>query len=228
MASSYPVSLDVFAPTPSTLAGPMAHSLLHKQATDALAAIEAELGVNPSQRMFIRCTSTTRPASPVAGMTIFETDTNRVMQYQSAVTGWTGLWYTAWGRVASVSGNAASGVATLIADTGYACTWVAVANRRYRVWFHAVALGTVAGDLLTTFLSTAANVVVAETDAQIGSALLGMFDLNYELVGVAAGSVTYKMRMQRSAGTGNVSVVASATNTAGMCVEDIGPNGNPL
>lgn len=48
MASNYPTAYDVFDPPPSTLAGPVAHSLLHRQATDALAAIQAELGLNPS------------------------------------------------------------------------------------------------------------------------------------------------------------------------------------
>ena len=42
------------------------------------------------------CTSGTRP-TPIKGMSIFETDTSKLLQYQSATTGWTPPWNIPWG-----------------------------------------------------------------------------------------------------------------------------------
>jgi hypothetical protein len=76
----------------------------------------------------IICTSTTRPSVNLyKGMTIYETDTNRLMEYQTATTGWTPPWNLAWGKIAfnSRQTSVSSGAVLQI-------TPPFVANRIYR------------------------------------------------------------------------------------------------
>ena len=48
----------------------------------------AEVNTYLAKQAVIGCTSTTRPSSPPEGMTIYETDTDRLLTYTTATTGW--------------------------------------------------------------------------------------------------------------------------------------------
>ena len=49
MATNYPSGLDTFTdPTPTTYENVVSHAGQHSNANDAIAAVEVELGVNPS------------------------------------------------------------------------------------------------------------------------------------------------------------------------------------
>ena len=82
------------------------------------------------------CTSSTHPASPLAGDVIYETDTGNTLTYQSSTTGWTANWNTGWGSMGSgfQSGGDQSTTTTITDVTGAAVTFTAVANRKYQAF----------------------------------------------------------------------------------------------
>jgi len=86
-----------------------------------------------AKQVVVTCTSGTRPSSPPEGMTIYETDTDKMLTYTTATTGWVPPFNLPWGRVASASSGAAtSSIGTSNTDVnGLSVTWTAVANRYY-------------------------------------------------------------------------------------------------
>lgn len=126
------------------------------------------------------------------------------------------------GRVASLTVNANTAPATALADTGYQLNWVVQAGRRYHAWLHSLMQGTVANDLGTVFLTDASNNRLVETDVPMVGSLLAPVSIHVELANLPAGQFTLKTRLQRSVGTGSVTLLASPTNLGTICVEDIG------
>ena len=94
----------------------------------------AEVNTYLAKQSVIVCTSTTRPSSPPEGMTIYETDTDKLLTYTTATTGWQPPWNMPWGvmgqAVVSAEQTVASGGVDL---TGASVTYTAVAGRRVRI-----------------------------------------------------------------------------------------------
>jgi microcystin-dependent protein len=70
---------------------------------------------NPTYKNYTICTSATRPAVPVAGQQIFETNTNKILTYNGSywfVNDWLGTWPSFWARKLS----ATSTVGTVVFD----------------------------------------------------------------------------------------------------------------
>lgn len=61
---------------------------------------------------FIVCTSSTYPTSPTAGMLIYETDTNKFLQYTTSTTGWQPPWNTPWGEIGYAQTTSTQGLTT--------------------------------------------------------------------------------------------------------------------
>lgn len=79
----------------------------------------------------IRCTSSTRPSTPVAGMTIYETDTKFLLEWNSTASAWQKPWNSEWGIVysgvpSSITYNTGAGVSSSF-------VWPCVAGRKYRI-----------------------------------------------------------------------------------------------
>lgn len=182
-------------------------------------------GSNP----YIVCTSSTRPASPVAGTLIFETDTYKLLQYTTATTGWVQPWNMPWGIVGYVSSDTTQGSITTETDLTFATiTATYVANRRIRFTFIARFQSTVGGDQVAIRIKEGAGLVQFQ-QGLYSTANTDGFPLMTTMVATpAAGSHTYKVTAARGAGTGTVSMIGGlGTQPNTYLIDDIGPNGNP-
>lgn len=101
-------------------------------------------------------------------------------------------------------------------------TFTAVAGRRYKITADCFMTSTVAGDLASIQITNAANSPLQSAHVAVPTGLYSL-KAHAELVAVpGAGSVTYKVRANRAAGSGTVAVVAGAAYPAFILVEDIG------
>lgn len=175
----------------------------------------------------IICTSSTRPASPVAGMTIFETDTYKTLQYTTATTGWQLPWSQPWGEMAFAQVTAAqTGLSTTVDLTGLSVTFTAVANRKIitTLWIGQWQNITTAGQSSMWIADGANNpkaIASFQTDAVPTMAQL----IAQARETTTAGSITRKGRGSATAGT--ISITGSATQPNFILIEDLGPSANP-
>lgn len=184
----------------------------------------------PAPEGVILCTSTTHPLNPYVGMRIFETDTGKELTFQSATTGFTPPWNTAWGEIVQPAKNLANQatISTIVDVTTCTLTFTAVANRSIEVIGRVLVQSTVAADVATLSVANAAS-----ADLAIARALLTTVTTFVNLPIThhetpAAGSVTYKLRMVRTAGTGTLTVAGGGTGYGVISIKDVGPNGNPV
>ena len=182
-----------------------------------------------AKQAVVVCTSTTRPTSPPEGMTIYETDTDKVLVYTTATTGWQPPWNMPWGRVASATGTATTNIGTSDVDlSNMSVSWNAVQNRRYRVSVQATVIAPSTGTDCNVFVSITDNSNNVQTTAAQTAGLL----LSYTAFHVtdvfnytsAAASVTRKARARVSTSSSN-SLYLSHVPT--ILVEDLGPTGSP-
>lgn len=171
------------------------------------------------------CTSTTRPASPYKGQTIYETDTGRLLVYYGVTTGWQLPWGQPWGvlGVGIKTSNQTGIGATAVDVSQLSVTWTAVANRYYRT-----------SAIIPVFSQASANsyVVLTITDGastvkqQTNLFTVAGYDINLNTFAIesniSAGSTTRKARIATTAGSGVVSSNSSIYPT--IIVEDIGPS----
>ena len=115
---------------------------------------------------------------------------------------------------------------TTVADiTSLTATWTAISTRVYELEFVGCVASSVAGDEVNMTITDSSNTVVGGTLSDL-SATAGRrtpCNVKVRLTGLS-GSVTYKVRGTRNAGTGNCSVFASATQPATFQVLDVGAN----
>lgn len=167
----------------------------------------------------IVCTSGTRPSSPVEGMQVFETDTDRLLSYDG--TNWTLPDNVAGGTLGYAQVTASQTGITSITDlTGLSVTVTVSAGRRIRI----EAMAKVSNDTLGgrtagqireggTTLTDFVDFYAAATNAStIGHAPV--------VLTPSAGSHTYKLSLQGITGTAAMS--AGASNPAFILVTDIG------
>ena len=188
-----------------------------------------------AKQVVVTCTSGTRPSSPPEGMTIYETDTDKMLTYVSATTGWVPPCNKPWGVVTATSGGtsgygycrittAQNGVGTSATDvTNATVTFTAVANRLYRV--------TASADLLQAATATEGQIQLlvdgtAYATSRIGITTTDRFAVIATVLTLSAGSHTLKLQAQAiSSGTLNIQ---AATNAPIMlAIEDAGPVGAP-
>ena len=165
------------------------------------------------------CTSSTRPASPYNGQTIFETDTNKTLVWNG--TAWYPNWNTAWGVVAYTKTNTTNISYTAEAVTITSSSFTAVANRYYRAtYIEGTTYGSVSFegsirtrlDTLTGTLIGVSRVIVSATGSTTA--------INTGLFTTTAGSHVVVGTLAASTGTGT----GYRTDIgASIIVEDMGP-----
>jgi hypothetical protein len=106
--------------------------------------------------------------------------------------------------------------------TGTVVTFTATANRRYRFTTKLSMTSTVATDtgiitIFNTSLVAVQHLITPVFTQETGASIV------YVTSASLTGSQTYRVQAGRWTGTGTVSVLASATDTTFMIVEDIGP-----
>jgi hypothetical protein len=177
----------------------------------------------------IAAQSTDRPTSPQAGMTIWETDTRKLLVYTTATTGWVPPWNMPWGVQYATTVSSSTSMATNVETdiTGLtAITWTAVANRRYRTTITVPIYQQLTASSTTTALKITDTSNVVKGQANWSGLPVG--DFNFAAVayetGLAAGSITRKARMLTTGGTGSV---AGASVPLIAIVEDLGPFAAP-
>ena len=171
----------------------------------------------------IVCTSGTRPASPVDGMTIYETDTDRQLTYDG----------TNWLNPDNVAGGTL-GYAQVIADqtgittetdlTGLTVAVTVGAGRRIRVTASVLVYGSVVSDEFIVNIKEGATVLQrAGYDSLTGAGTSRPTSVERSVVLTpSAGSHTYKLSLLRNQGTGSLTSSAGTTFPAFILVEDIG------
>lgn len=194
---------------------------------------------NVHKQCVITCTSTTRPSSPPEGMTIYETDTDRMLVYTSATTGWVPPWNKPWGVVTTSSGgtsgygyvkltsSAQTGIGSSATDiTNATVTFTAVANRLYRITAQADLIGTTlsVGQLQVIIDGTASASALEPVTGSSGAWQDRSPSITYATT-LTAGSHTVKLAASVQAGSLTVNH-ATATPTT-LIVEDAGPVGAP-
>lgn len=172
------------------------------------------------------CTSITRPARP-EGSLIYETDTDTILVYDGSG------WLPVWARAASGRGTIGyvarttdqAGITAVVDVGGLSITFTAAASRRYRITAEALMFGSVANDAMQLQITDAANTILQYAQLPTGVNVGHAYKLHCERVHIpSAGSVTYKVRALRAAGTGTLQISATANWPAFILVEDIGPN----
>lgn len=180
-----------------------------------------------AKQAVIVCTSTTRPSSPPEGMVIYETDTDKMLTYTTATTGWVPPWNTPWGRIGSASSAAAtSSIGTTTVDVnGLSVTWTAVANRYYLTTVTVpIYQQTSAAGVAVLSITNGSNTEQVQSQSTIANGSAGALSVRW-LETVTAGSTTRKARISATAGTGSVAYAANYPAT--ILVEDLGPSAAP-
>ena len=190
----------------------------------------ADLNTYLMKQSVIVCTSGTRPSSPTEGMTIYETDTDKLLIYTTATTLWQPPWNMAWGAVATVESSAVEqGSITSVADvTGVTVTFTAVANRRYRImadgiWFQTTTPGV--GSFTITNGAGTLLTLGGRSDEFIGAAATQSSFHVKAYTTLTSGSQTVKLRAAALSGTAMTIFNSTAKST--LVVEDAGPTAAP-
>lgn len=177
------------------------------------------------RQVLIVCASGSRPASPNEGMAIWETDTDKLLVYTTATTGWVPPWNAPWGRVGSAStATAQSGVGASLTDlTSLTMNVTLVANRYYRATLH----------VPYTQVTTAgtADFVILNGVTGIGGFAATLAATEYATASISclftasSGAATIKGQAKTTAGT--VTTNVTANSPALLVVEDVGPSAAP-
>lgn len=127
-----------------------------------------------------------------------------------------------WIGYAEITSPQAS-ITTVVDVTGLTVTVTANATRRLRVTAEIRIFSSVANDVCGVLITDASNVIQGEGHlVTVTNAVASVIHASVVLT-PAAGSYTFKVRAQRSSGTGTVTVYGSATNKSYILVEDLGP-----
>jgi hypothetical protein len=192
-----------------------------------------------AKQAVVVCTSTTRPSSPPEGMVIYETDTDKLLTYTTATTGWVPPWNQPWGVVVASSGgtsgygyvkltsSAQTGIGSTATDiTNATVTFTAVANRLYRVSAQADLIGNTlsVGQLQVLVDGTASASALQPVTGSSGAWQDRSPSIIYATT-LTAGARTIKLAASVQSGSLTVSH-ATATPTT-LIVEDAGPVGAP-
>lgn len=173
----------------------------------------------------VTSTSTMRPSAPTDGMRIYETDTHKHMVYYAVA----GVWRQPWGEPWGLQGmgyrtTTLTGITTTV-DIGFlTVTFVAVANRRYKIHCVGEVASTVADGAFQIFVQANGTTIKRATGDLSTSSRTKQVTVIHTPV---AGSITYKIQLSRAGGSGSLIWTAAIDNPSQITVEDIGPNGNP-
>jgi hypothetical protein len=167
--------------------------------------------------------------APTAGIVVYinSDDASEGLWHYNGSTWYKGAgWNTPWGVVARTTNTANSSVVSTNTFIDLSSlTFTAIAGRLYKVQFSG---RTVASDIdfnsdFLVAITDGSNNAIQTVAFPFGFATGGNVRTEgFILVSPAAGSVTYKVRMGRTAGTGTVQALASGTDITHFYIEDIG------
>lgn len=116
-----------------------------------------------------------------------------------------------------------SGITTVTDITSFSVTFTAVAGRRYRITVNALAFSSVTGDVAQLQLTSNDGATVLQlAQVALGTSNMGVSCVILAYITPSAGSVTYKVRLLRNAGTGTLTFDCGAVYPARIVVEDVG------
>lgn len=162
----------------------------------------------------IICTSSTRPASPFEGQTIYETDTKKKLTYNGTTWYSEGLQFEASTTTATTFG-ARQDVTGMTTGSSF----TAVSGRRYKATYYCSQLSGAAGERANVSLvvgaSTVQNVYSSLSQHGVAVCMVGTF--------TASGVTTVKVTAARDVGTNTPTLYADTTSPMKLIIEDIGP-----
>lgn len=162
----------------------------------------------------IICTSSTRPASPFEGQTIYETDTKKKLTYNGTTWYSEGLQFEASTTTATTFG-ARQDVTGMTTGSSF----TAVSGRRYKATYYCSQLAGQAGERANVSLvvgaSTVQNVYSSLSQYGVAVCMVGTF--------TASGVTTVKVTAARDVGTNTPTLYADTTSPMKLIIEDIGP-----
>jgi len=171
--------------------------------------------------------SSARPTG-YEGRAVYDTDTDALMVYASATTGWRPPWNLPWGYIGGVA--VTSGVATQSANTmadaaGVTVTFSAVAGRRYRARLHAP-VNTSGGNTTVQAQLLVDGTRVGIANAQGVATGYETITIDVPVTGLTTGSHTLKMQWASAAAVAINPAYASDAPWS-LTIEDIGPTSAP-
>lgn len=163
-------------------------------------------------------TSSTRPADQYEGQFIFETDTNKLVGFGGV--DWAPR--DAGGQLGYAQAVASQGSITTLVDLTSLSVAVTVGTgRRVKITAACLAGSTVAADTIDLLIREGSTTLqIAEFRATAASSSESLQAA--VVLTPSAGAHTYKLSMQRAAGSGTVTMTAGATFPAFILVEDMG------
>jgi hypothetical protein len=169
------------------------------------------------------CTSTTRPTTGLyEGLTIYETDTDRVLYYDGAAWSW---WKNS--AAGTLSGGYAensadqTGITTQVDLTSLTSTVTVLAGRRIRIYSEMSMQSSVANDLFEAHIF-ADGVSVALREWRPTTPNVAETAIISRVLTPSAGAHTYKIRGGQGFGATGTWIVNGTSKPAYILVEDIG------
>lgn len=179
----------------------------------------ADVNTYLAKQAVIVCTSGTRPASPVEGMAIYETDTDKFLTYDGAT----------WNLPKSLAGGALiapaqvatsqTGITTETSLTGLSLAVTVGASRRVRVHAEVTVGATVSGDSAMLRIKEGAT-ILRKREGVVTSGR-GLLLIATVYLTPSTGAHTYIATLERVTGTGSVSVGGTDADSL-LAVEDVG------
>jgi hypothetical protein len=128
------------------------------------------------------------------------------------------------GLAAYAQRTTSQGSVTTVTDlTSLTVTFTANASRYYLIQGFVTVNSSVGGDACGLIIANSSNTALATAHVHSATNVIA-YALNVAYrVAPGAGSVTYKLRGQRGAGTGNLTYTADSTTPSFIMVTDIGP-----
>jgi hypothetical protein len=169
-------------------------------------------------------------AAPSSGQACYvdSNDTAEGLYFYNGTSWQARSWNAPWGAIAADAvATANQATITTITDlTSCTITFTAIGNRRYKITGEVTLQTTVASDVGALVISDGSNTQVQKRGAFLSTAAGASIPATI-VVTPAAGSVTYKLRVLRDAGSGTLTAVATASQPNLIRIEDIGPSGAP-
>lgn len=131
--------------------------------------------------------------------------------------------YLRGGLVMAYATKTANQTFTTIADvTGLSVTFTAIAGRLYKVSVVGLLKSSVANDICQLVIADGTGTTLAVSQQVCPNTTYSVPATTFYLATPSAGSVTYKARVVRVAGTGTGTLEAAATYPAYIIAEDVG------
>lgn len=170
-----------------------------------------------AKQVVITCLSSGRPSSPPTGMTIYETDTNRVLCWNGSA--WTPPSNLPWGTLGYAAQTASQSGFTAESDiAGVSVTFTALASRRYRTTLRIPVAECMSASLIAAFINDGGG-RIGQGNESVGAG----GGTNHTVTAITSGvsgSQTHRGRLYSSGGS--ATLLATANTPIWLMVEDIG------